>query len=129
MVFADQSGHECAEAQDTSEERCKPTAVSVAVLPNGKILYWDCIEGMNHIGFNVVLEFGDKAMGDQARVMDVSGSEPSWSVPTPADTNGNPGGYDENAEYLPLIPHDNDNKANDGNLFCAANVSSPTDGC
>lgn len=124
-VFADPSGHECADAHDTSEERCKPAAVSLAVLPNGKILYWDGIEGMNHVGFNVVLEFGEKAMGDQARVMDVSGSEPSWSVPTPDDTNGNPGGYDENAEYLPLIPHDNDNKDNDGNLFCAAHVFLP----
>ncbi|MFC5729371.1 MULTISPECIES: galactose oxidase-like domain-containing protein [Nocardioides] len=124
-LFADPSGHECLEAQDSSGERCKPTAVSVAVLPNGRILYWDGIEGMNHVGLNVVLEFGEKAMGDQARVLDLSGPEPSWSVPMPADTNGNPGGYDQNAEYLPLIPHDNDNKDNDGNLFCAAHVFLP----
>jgi hypothetical protein len=125
VVFADPSGHECAEARDTSEERCKPAAVSIAVLPTGKILYWDGIEGMNHIGRSAALEFGEKAMSDQARVMDLSGSEPSWSVPTPDDTNANPGGYDENAEYLPLIPHNNVKKTNDGNLFCAAHVFLP----
>jgi hypothetical protein len=117
-VFAEPTGHECADAQDVKAKRCKPAAVTMLGLTNGKIAYWDGLEGMNKAGLNVVAEFGNVAMSDQARVLDVQRRK--WAMPTPGDSGTNPDGYDKNAEYLPLVPHDNDNKANDGNLFCAS---------
>lgn len=124
-VFVEPRGHECVDAKDTKTERCKPAAVTVLGLNNGKVAYWDGLEGMNRAGLNVVAEFGNVAMSDQARVMDVN--KRSWAVPTPEDSGTNTGGYDKNAEYLPLLPHNNENKANDGNLFCA-NVVQLSDG-
>lgn len=121
-VFADPAGHECVDAQDTSSKRCKPSAVTTAVMPNGKIVYFDGLEGMNRADLNVVAQFGHTAMSDQARVLDLNGGDPTWEVPTPDDSGTNPGGYDDNAEYLPLVPHDNEKKSNDGNLFCASVV-------
>lgn len=124
-VFVEPKGHECVDALDTSSERCKPSAVTAAVLPNGKIVYWDGLEGMNRAGLNVVAEFGHVAMSDQARVMDLRGGKPAWQVPTPDDSGTNKEGYDKNAEFIPVLPHDNSNKENDGNLFCANVVQLP----
>lgn len=121
-VFVDPAGHECVDAQDTSSKRCKPSAVTTVVMPNGKIVYFDGLEGMNRANLNVVTDFGHTAMSDQARVLDLNGGDPRWEVPTPADSGTNPGGYDDNAEYLPFVPHNNDKKSNDGNLFCASVV-------
>lgn len=124
-VFVEPKGHECVDALDTSSKRCKPSAVTTAVMPNGKVVYWDGLEGMNHAGLNVVAEFGHVAMSDQARVMNLSGTKPTWQVPTPEDSGTNKDGYDKNAEFLPVLPHDNSNKENDGNLFCASVVQMP----
>src|SRR5258706_16041153 len=40
---------------------CKPAAMAIAVLANGKLVYWDGLEGMNRVQYDVVAEFGDVA--------------------------------------------------------------------
>src|SRR3954452_22708399 len=55
---------------------CKPAAVSTVVLPNGKVLYWDGLEGMEDVDLAVAAEIGDKTFQDQTRLMDLRGSKP-----------------------------------------------------
>ena len=59
---------------------CKPAAVNIVALPNGKLVYWDGLEAEEDVNLNVVAEIGDKAVNDQSRLLDLSG--PSWSQPS-----------------------------------------------
>ena len=117
-VFQEPTGIECTEAQQ-DVERCKPAAMAIAHLANGKQLYYNGLEGMNNVNLNAVAEYGNAALNGQSRVLDMTGDTPSWSVPEPFDGGANPEGNDEDNEYLPLVPHNNDNKLNDGDLFCS----------
>src|SRR5437763_10460024 len=110
------NGHTCAKAQDPAP-KCKPAAVSVAVLPTGDVLYWDGLEGMNNVKYSTALEFGHTAQNDQSRLLDLSGPAPAWSPPNPEDSGANPNGADH-PRYLAggAVPHNNDNTKNDGDL-------------
>ena len=94
---------------------CKPAAGSLAVLGSGRVLYWDALEGTERVQGSILAEFGAVAMNDQARVLDLSGGTPAWSVPSPADGGANPGGYESD----PLFGGGDSNRANDGALFCS----------
>ncbi|MDQ1673558.1 MAG: hypothetical protein QOC98_2120 [Frankiaceae bacterium] len=100
-----------------SGPKCVPAGVSVVVLPNGKIVYWDGLEGMDDAQI-VLTDFARTARNSQSRLMDLRG--PTWSTPTPYDGGANPSG--NNNQYLPGVPHDNTNKRNDGDLFCSDQV-------
>src|SRR5437763_813950 len=112
------NGHTCAKAQDPAP-KCKPAAVSMAVLPTGDVLYWDGLEGMNNVKYSTALEFGHTAQNDQSRLLDLSG--PTWRVPDPEDSGVNPNG-NPSPRYLPGVPHSNENTKNDGDLFCSSFV-------
>ena len=94
---------------------CKPAAGSVSVLRNGKIVYWDALEGTERIERSLITDYGSVALNDQTRLLDISTTPFKWSVPTPADGGANPGGYDNG----PLIPGGNSETNNDGALFCS----------
>jgi len=96
---------------------CKPAAGSVAVLADGRVLYWDALEGTERVQFSVILEFGDKAANDQSRLLTIGpGDVPSWTQPSPVDAGANPGG----GANTPLLPFLNTNDAQGaGALFCA----------
>lgn len=98
---------------------CKPAAVSQVALPDGTVLYWDGLEGMEDVRFNTVLQIGDTAQDDLSRVLDLRSGTPHWTTPSPATavSNSHPGD-----EYLPLVPHNNDRTDNDGDLFCSDQV-------
>jgi len=119
-AFQEPGGHYCEKPQDPSP-KCKPTAVAVAVLPTGAVLYWDGLEGMNRVKNSGGFEFGHVAGNSQSRVMDLSGPAPVWSVPDPEDAGGYPNG-NPSPRYLPGVPHNNDNTKNDNDLFCATLV-------
>ncbi|MFL5867032.1 MAG: galactose oxidase, partial [Thermoleophilaceae bacterium] len=94
---------------------CKPAAGSVTVLANGKVLYWNALEGTERVKASIVAEYGAVALNDQTRLLDLSTTPFKWSVPAPADGGANPGGYD-GEQY---IPGGNSEKNNDGALFCS----------
>jgi hypothetical protein len=102
---------------------CKPAAVNIVALPNGKLLYWDGLEAEEDVNLNVVAEIGDKAVNDQSRLLDLSG--PSWSQPSPVDGGAN---GSETTEYLvpnappPLEEVLNDPGGAPGALFCSDQV-------
>ncbi len=95
---------------------CKPAAGSVAVLQDGRVLYWDALEGTERVQFSVVLEFGDQAANDQSRLLTLGAGGPTWTKPSPVDAGANPGG----TTNTPLLPGLNTNDAQGaGALFCA----------
>src|SRR5438876_583765 len=51
---------------------CKPTAGSMAILPNGKILYWNALEGTENVKNGIDVDFGTVSINDQTRVLDLS---------------------------------------------------------
>src|SRR3954465_5124789 len=51
------------------KKNCKPAAMAIAQLANGSLLYWDGLEGMNRVKFDVVAEFGNVALNDQSRLL------------------------------------------------------------
>src|SRR2546423_1167879 len=71
---------------------CLPAAVSVVVLPDHRILYWDGLEGFENIQHGTATEAGDAAINDQSRVLTL-GTSPSWAEPTPVDGGANTNGY------------------------------------
>ena len=67
----EEAGERCTETAD-GEQQCKPAAGSIAVLPNGKLVYWDALDSIQEANYNGVLEFGNAARNDMARVLDVA---------------------------------------------------------
>ena len=109
------------DGQDT--KICKPAAVSMIVLPGGRILYWDGLEGFENIQNGTAFEAGNAAVNDQSRVMSIDPHR--WSFPTPNDGGANAKGYDD--EYLypdagPLGDVFNDKGRAPGALFCSDQV-------
>jgi hypothetical protein len=114
----EEAGPKCA-ADAQGHQICKPAGVSTVALPDGTVLYWDGLEGMEDVRYNTVLEIGDQAQDDLSRVLDLRGT-PRWTTPQPA-TGGTPnGGVGD--EYLPGVPHNDDRTDNDGDLFCSDQV-------
>ena len=69
--------------QDDEESARYPTAVSVVVLADGRVLYWNGLEGTEDIVGSAIVNGADWGGRGRARVLDMSGSNPAWAVPTP----------------------------------------------
>ncbi len=96
---------------------CKPSAASVNVLPGGRVMYYDGLEGTENVRANIVAEYGHNAGNDQTRVLDLR--RRTFTQPLPPDGGANPGGYDNQALLPP--PLSDGGPANDGALFCSDN--------
>ncbi|MGH9041227.1 MAG: galactose oxidase-like domain-containing protein [Acidimicrobiia bacterium] len=127
---------------------CKPAAQASAMLPDGRILYWNGIESQENAGGPSVPSLSPSARDSQARVLDLRSGTPQWVVPTPergdhqnpdikegqdngpagnlTSPQGRPGdGFTGTLagklglpESAPDSPPD-DASANDGDMFCA----------
>ena len=95
--------------------KCKPTAGTVALLNDGRVLYFNALEGTERVEYSIFFEAGHALQNDQTRVMTL-GETVSWRKPTPDD-----GGADaETPEPLLPAPLNNEGtRGNDGALFCA----------
>ncbi len=113
----EQPGAKCTKDKN-GRSACKPAAASVMHLPNGKIYYWDALEGSEDVEFNQVAEYGSAAQNDVSRVLTLGpGDRPSWVTPKLANSGTNPNG-NPNADQYPILVDDS-NKDNDGDLFCS----------
>jgi hypothetical protein len=93
---------------------CKPAAGSIATLSNGRILYFNALEGTENIQNGTAAEFGHVSVNDQTRVLDLTG--PTWAEPNPVEGGANPDGY----ETSPIVPGASSAETyNDGALFCS----------
>ncbi len=79
----------CIEREDGSQV-CKPAAGSIAVLPDGNVVYWSALEATENIALSTVAEFGRVAENDQTRHLDLSGAAPVWTIPTDSDGGAQP---------------------------------------
>ena len=112
---------------------CKPSAVNISVLPDGRMVYWNGLSDTENIQHNTVLEGGNGNSG-QARVLDLRSGTPKFSNPTPV-TGAGPEPCDQaNACGTPIYPLPGNNgpdpslnggDPNQGNhdMFCSDNVA------
>lgn len=73
---------------ESSEEAARfPTAVSAAALVDGRVLYWNGLEGTDHAELPIGVNGGSwgEAHPSRARVLDLTGRKPRWSSPRPQD--------------------------------------------
>ena len=102
--------------------RCKPAAGTISLLPNGDFLYFNALEGTEDFEFSILVDFGQKAINDQTRVMQIptdANKASLWTRPTDVDSGANPDGY-EITELLPGLGLTNkETNSADGALFCA----------
>lgn len=116
--------------------KCKPAAGSLALLNDGRILYFNALEGTENVEYNALLEIGSAIINDQTRVLTMKNESASWIAPSPVDAGANPDGNDSETIIgdigrligtpLPLDPNtDSSRTNNDGALFCADLVGLP----
>jgi Domain of unknown function (DUF1929) len=60
---------------------CKVAAVTMAVLPDGRIFYANGIEADENVRYHYELELGNRTRADRTRVLDLRGPEPKWTTP------------------------------------------------
>lgn len=80
---------------------CKPTAVSIAQLVTGGLLYWNGIEASENPQFTISVEAGVWTRDSQARLLNLMNGAPAWANPFPMR---GPSGND--APYYETLPPD-----------------------
>jgi len=108
-----------AKYRPTDGYRCPPAAMAAAVLANGKVLFWDGLEGMNNVDASVVAEFGDVAQNDQSRVASFAGSGATFAIPGNQAADGNGTLAEPPNPLVPGGPGIVDSPGNNYDLFCS----------
>jgi hypothetical protein len=62
---------------------CKPTATATSMLPDGRILYYNNLEGFENQKGLSFASMGPSSREDKARVLDLRSGVPEWVIPTP----------------------------------------------
>jgi hypothetical protein len=62
---------------------CKPVAVTSSVLPDGRVLYFNGLEGMEKADGPLAMQYAIRGSNGQARVLDLRHGTPVWTAPTP----------------------------------------------
>ena len=60
-------------ADENGDKRCKPAAGTLNVLPDGRIFYWNALEGTENNRFSIVAEGGTTFTNDATRELDLAG--------------------------------------------------------
>lgn len=87
----------CERLRDGRAVNCKPTAASIALLPDNRMLYFNALESTENVEFNIVAEGGQVILNDLTRLLGMRNDRATGTMPTPFD-----GGADE--EAICLIP-------------------------
>jgi hypothetical protein len=102
---------------------CLPAAASSVVLPNGKVLYWDALEGTESIKASILVEGGAAMLDELVRVLSLDPKDPAasaWNTTDPARGGANLEGNTQSDVGAPADP-----ALNDGGLFCTSHVQLP----
>src|SRR5438874_12577817 len=76
----EEPGPRCVTTPD-GRQVCKPAGSASIVLANGRILYWNNLEGTENIKLSTVAEAGDAAANSQSRVMTLGpNGTATWST-------------------------------------------------
>jgi hypothetical protein len=116
-ILGEPTDEKCLENEDGTLD-CKPAAGGIALTSAGTLMYFNSLEATENVANGIALEFGEVAVNDQSRVLDLRGAAPEWRIPDPSDggaANG-PGEY--------LLPEElvTDPDDNDGAFFCPGMV-------
>ncbi len=136
---------------------CKPTAQAAAMLPDGRVFYYNGIESEQNAKGPSAFSLSPSSRDSQARLLDLRSGTPQFTVPTPerggqtnpniksghkwqddpmgaAGVPGRPGDglVGSLAGQAGVTPHDptstpDDSQRNDGDMFCA-DLTSLSDG-
>ena len=69
---------------ETVKESLKiPPAVSMAVLRDGRIIYWGGLEGLENSDFPIAADGARSIQKSRTRILDLRDGTPSWSTPAP----------------------------------------------
>lgn len=109
---------------ETNEDgvlKCKPAAGSVALLNDGRLLYFNALEGTENVEFSIFFEAGHAIVNDQTRVLSLEKGRANWIAPGNSDGGANPDGYDSTTLLgdTATIDTADSRDNNDGALFCA----------
>jgi hypothetical protein len=116
----------CVPASDGTP-RCKPAAVSVALLPDNRLVYFNGLENTENVELSIVDEFGYVSVDDQTRNLSLgpagSSDQFSWLRPSPLRAGSNIDSY-PSSTLLPggVLTDANANHYNSGALFCSSLV-------
>ncbi|KPP99327.1 galactose oxidase-like domain-containing protein [Marinobacter sp. HL-58] len=106
-------------------QECKPSAGTVALLEDGRILYLNALEGTEDVELSIVAEFGEVSVNDQSRVLSLGDDDqPEWLKPSPLRAGANPDGNDSETIFNDTLLDGtldtaDDTDKNDGALFCS----------
>ncbi len=117
----------CARRGENKVYECKPSAGSISLLPDGRMLYFNALETTENAEFNVFYEGGEHTVNDQTRVMKLGDDGvASWIRPINNDGGAvNPTIQPGAGTILPVVGNvdftttPDDPAKNDGALFCA----------
>jgi len=60
---------------------CKVAAVTLAMLPDGRVYYANGIEADENVRYHYELELGNRTRADRTRILDIRGDQPKWTTP------------------------------------------------
>ncbi|MCU1594947.1 MAG: kelch domain protein [Frankiales bacterium] len=101
---------------------CLPAGATMVQLPNGKVVFWNALEGEEAIkGTNsVLLDGGRLTVNDESRVLDTRGGKATYAKPSPVDAGAH---QTEHPDDLPLGPLSAQHYSyNNGSMFCSDQV-------
>ncbi len=101
---------------------CLPAGASMVQLPNGKLVFWNALEGEEQIvGTDSVLTDGGRlTVNDESRVLDQRSGKPVYAKPSPVDAGAH---QTQHPDDLPLGPFSARHyDYNNGSMFCSDQV-------
>ncbi len=110
-VIAPATGRNCSQSE-TYDPKCNPAGHAVNQLPDGRILYWSGLEGLNG---QHVTAWGSSSINSKAAILDLRSKKPKFTFGIEPKTN--PNGYG-NSYFFGGMFANNEVKTNDGDLFC-----------
>ena len=103
LVTPSKPGQTGAPAGNPHAYDCLPAGASMVMMPNGKIAFWNALEGEEQIQGtdSALLDGGRLTIDDESRVLDLRSGKPVFSTPSPV---GGAGRTTEHPDDLPLGP-------------------------
>lgn len=129
MPLPYQNLEHCARRSENKFYECKPSAGSIALLPDNRLVYFNALENTENAEFNVFREGGEVTVNDQTRILAMGGDgKAAWARPAVNDsgavnpTNDTSPPSDPVSAFVDSFGSGispNDEARNDGSLFCA----------
>ena len=64
---------------------CKPTAQAAAVLPDGRVFYYNGLESWENAQYSTFTSAAPSSRDSQARILDLRSGTPEFTIPTPSN--------------------------------------------